>query len=117
MKYLVLLLDEGEMTPWDEQSPEQQQEVMDAHAAFDEVCAAREGVRIISAEALQGPDTATTLRTRGGELLVTDGPFAEATEQLGGFYLLEAPDLDTLVDVLRTLPPYDMEVRPVGEVG
>lgn len=115
MKYVVLLMSEGEMPPWEEQSPEQQQALMEMHYAFDEVCEARDGVRIISAEALQGADAATTVRTRGGEMVVSDGPYAEAVEHLGGFYLIEAPDLDTILELIRTLPPYDMEIRPVGE--
>jgi hypothetical protein len=56
---------------------------------------------------------ATTLRTRGGEMIVTDGPFAEAAEQIGGFYLLDAPDLDTVIELCRILPPYDIDIRPV----
>lgn len=117
MKYLVLLMSEGEMPPWEEQSPQQQESLMKLHYDFDAVCEARDGVTIISAEALGPADTATTVRTRGGEMSVSDGPYAEAVEHLGGFYLIEAPDLDTLIEVLRTLPPYDMEIRPVGEVG
>lgn len=115
MKYVVLLMGEGEMPPWDEQTPEQQESLMEMHAAFDAACEARDGVRIISAEAL---DTAgvTTVRTRGGEVTVTDGPYAEAVEHLGGFYLIETPDLDTLLELLPVLPPYDIEIRPVGEV-
>ena len=53
------------------------------------------------------------MRTRGGRVALTDGPYAEAVEGIGGFYLVEAPDLDVLLDLLRTLPPYDMQVSPV----
>ena len=73
----------------------------------------REGVEIVSAAALGPASTATTLRTRGGALAVTEGPYAEAIEGLGGFYLIEAPDLDTVLDLLQVLPAYDMQVQPV----
>ena len=46
-------------------------------------------------------------------MTLTDGPYAESVEQLGGFYLVEAPDLDVLVDLLRCLPAYDLQISPV----
>ena len=113
MKHFVLLANFGEMTPWEEQTPEQQEAEMAKHVAFDEACAERPGVEILSAEALGDGSVATTLRTRGGELTITDGPFAEAAEQIGGYYLLEAPDLDTVTDLCRLLPAYDIDIRPV----
>ena len=61
--------------------------------------------------------SATTLRPRGGELSITDGPFAEVAEHIGGYYLLEAPDLDRVVALCRTLPPYEIEIRPVLDVS
>ncbi|MDO5494894.1 MAG: YciI family protein [bacterium] len=116
MKYLILLMDEGDMTPWEEISAEEKEEVMAQHERFDQVCEELDGVRILSAEALQGPETATSVRTRGGEMTVSDGPYAEAVEHLGGFYLIEAPNFDTLLGALKTLPPYGMDIRLVGEV-
>lgn len=113
MKHFVLLANFGEMTPWEQQTAEQQEAEMAKHMAFDEACKARTDVEIISAEALGDGSMATTLRTRGGELTVTDGPFAEAAEQIGGYYLLEAPDLDTVTDLCRLLPAYDIDIRPV----
>ena len=62
--------------------------------AFDEACAARDGVELLAGEALADARDATTLRTRGGRLQMTDGPYAEVIEGMGGFYLVEAPDLD-----------------------
>jgi hypothetical protein len=56
---------------------------------------------------------ATTLRTRGSTLTVTDGPFAEAAEHIGGYYLIDAPDLDVVIELCRLLPAYDIDVRPV----
>lgn len=113
MKYFVLLAGYGEMPPWEELTEEEQAEGMAKHVAFDEACDARPGVEITSAEALEDGSTASTLRTRGGETTITDGPFAEAAEHIGGFYVLQAPDLDTVIDLCKVLPAYDIEVRPV----
>ena len=117
MKYFVLLAGYGEVPPFDELTEEEQQTAFAQFMAFDEACAAQSGVEIISGEALEDGSTATTLRTRGGDLTITDGPFAEATEQIGGFYLIEAPDLDTITDLCGTLPPYDIEIRPAIDMG
>jgi hypothetical protein len=113
MKYFVLLAGFGELPPWDELTTEQQEAQMAQLGAFDEACAARPGVEIVSAEALGDGSTATTLRTRGGETTITDGPFAEAAEQIGGYYLVDAPDLDSLIELCKVLPAYDIEIRPV----
>lgn len=117
MKYLILLAGDGDVGPWDQLSPEAQEATFAQFGAFDEACSERAGVEIMGGEALQEGATATTLRTRNGEMTITDGPFAEATEQIGGFYLLEAPDLDTVTDLCRILPDYDIEIRPVADVG
>lgn len=117
MKYFVLLAGNGELPDWRDLTPEQQEAGMAQHDQFGEACAAREGVEIVSGEALTDGSAATTLRTRGGELTITDGPFAEAAEQVGGFYVLEAPDLDTVIELCRILPAYDIEIRPVVDVG
>ena len=117
MKYLVLLIGDGELKPWPEHSEEEQAEVMRRFGAFDEACAAREGVEILAGEALRGPESATTLRTRGGRLQLTDGPYAEAVEGLGGFYLMQVPDLDVLVELLGILPAYDIQLSPVADVS
>ncbi|NLD77142.1 MAG: hypothetical protein GX643_10790 [Acidimicrobiales bacterium] len=105
------------MPLWDQLDAEEQEAGMAKHAEFDKECANRAGVEIVSAEALDDGSMATTLRTRGGEMTVTDGPFAEATEQIGGYYLLDAPDLDTVIDLCRMLPAYDIEIRPVPDMG
>ncbi|MAT05355.1 MAG: hypothetical protein CL424_09980 [Acidimicrobiaceae bacterium] len=113
MKYFVLLAGYGEMRTWDELTPEEQEAGIARHVAFGEACAARDGVEIVSAEALGDGSSATTLRTRGGQMTVTDGPFAEAAEHIGGYYLLDAPDLDTVIELCRILPAYDIDIRPV----
>ena len=113
MKYLMLLMSEGENPPWDEQSPEQQAAAMQQHDDFGQACAAHPEVNILAAEALDGAPT--TVRTRGGVQTVAEGPYAEAVEQLGGFYLIETPDLATLLELTALLPPYDLQLSPVGE--
>jgi len=70
----------------------------------------------LGGEALDDSTTATTVRVREGETLTTDGPFAETHEQLGGFYLVEAPDLDEAIAIAARLPGSwtgSVEVRPI----
>jgi hypothetical protein len=117
MKYFVLLANDGEMTPWDESTPEEIEAAMAKHGAFGEACEAHPAVEMLGGEALGNGSMATTLRTRGGESTVTDGPFAEAAEQIGGYYLLDAPDLDTVIELCRILPAYDIDIRPVLDVS
>ena len=117
VKYFVLLAGFGELPRWQALTAEEQDALMARHGAFDDACAARPDVEILSQEALGEGPTATTLRTRGGEMTVTDGPFAEAAEQIGGYYLLDAPDLDTVIELCRVLPAYDIDVRPVLDMS
>ena len=70
----------------------------------------------VAGEALQRIETATSLRSRGGKLSTTDGPFAETKEQLGGFYLIEARDLNEAMQIAARIPSVKtgtIEVRPV----
>lgn len=76
----------------------------------------RSSGRIVAAEALQRVHTATTVRVREGRVSVTDGPFAETKEQLAGFYLIDAKDLDEAIQLAAKIPPAregSIEVRPV----
>jgi hypothetical protein len=116
VKYLVLLIGDGEVKPWLDHTEEEQAATMERFGAFDEACAAREGVEILAGEALRGPESWTTLRTRSGRLELTDGPYAEVVEGMGGFYLMEVPDLDVLVELLGVLPAYDMQLTPVADM-
>lgn len=116
MKYLVMLIGDGDEKPWGDMSSDEQGELMQRFGDFDEACAAREGVQILGGEALDVPSSATVMRTRDGKVSLTEGPYAEALEGLGGFYLVEAPDLDTLVELLRALPRYDMQIIPTIDV-
>ncbi|HEX3701844.1 MAG TPA: YciI family protein [Vicinamibacterales bacterium] len=88
-----------------------------------ECLACGEGFRqsglLVAAEALQPIETAATVRVRHGQLSVTDGPFAETKEQLAGFYLIEARDLNDAIQAAARIPPAregSIEVRPVREL-
>lgn len=74
---------------------------------------------LVAAEALQPVGTAATVRVRNGKPSVTDGPFAETKEQLAGFYLIEARDLNEAIQVASRIPPAregSIEVRPVRQL-
>jgi hypothetical protein len=74
----------------------------------------------VAAQALQPIETATTVRVRGGKISATDGPFAETEEQLGGFLLIEARDLNDAIQVAAKIPLArrgSIEVRPIKEIN
>jgi hypothetical protein len=74
---------------------------------------------LIAAEALQPVESATTVRVRNGKVSITDGPFAETKEQLAGFYLVEARDLNDAILIAAKIPPAregSIEVRPVRDL-
>ena len=74
--------------------------------------------RLIHAQALQSATTASMVRVRGGKVLVSDGPFAETKEQIGGFFLIEAADFDEAVRIAASWPSArigSIEVRPIEE--
>ena len=80
----------------------------------------RERGVLLAAEALQPIETAATVRVRNGKVSVTDGPFAETKEQLAGFYLLDARDLNDAIQMAAKIPPAregSVEVRPVRELA
>jgi hypothetical protein len=95
------------------------------HAVPDRECAnCGQGLRergvLVAAEALEPTETATTVRVRNGKLVVTDGPFAETKEQLAGFYLVDAHDLNEAIQIASKIPPAregSVEVRPVRELN
>ena len=75
--------------------------------------------KCVASEALQPVATATTVRVRAGKLSVTDGPFAETKEQLAGFYLIEARDLNEAIQIAAKIPPAEVgciEVRPIRPI-
>ncbi len=112
MKYLCLIYDEekkvGAMSKGD------------ADAFMGEYFTFTEGIKksghYVAGEALQPIQTATTVRVRSGKLSTTDGPFAETKEQLGGFYMIEARDLNEAIQIAGKIPSArtgSVEVRPV----
>ena len=117
MKYLVLLVGDGAEKPWPEQTESEQVAAMAKFGEFDRACRDRDGVELLAGEALDDSAHATVMRTStDGRVSLTDGPYAEVIEGMGGFYLLEAPDLDVVVELLRVLPPYDIQIHPTVEV-
>ncbi len=100
---------------WDAMSPSEQESLMQECFAYDDVL--RQNGHFAGGEALQSVRTAKTLRWQGGKVLVTDGPFAETKEQLGGLLLLEARDMDHAVALMSKHPGVRLggpfEIRPV----
>ena len=90
----------------------------------DEDCVAydtaiRKSGHCLASEALQSVQTATTVRVRSGKTAITDGPFAETKEQLAGFYMIEAKDLNEAIEIAAKIPPArggSIEVRPVRPI-
>jgi hypothetical protein len=115
MKFVVLMAEE-DPEAWDRATQEYRDEVFERHRAFDR--AVRDRGEILGGEALAFPQEAVTLRpARGGERLVSEGPYAESAEQLGGFYLVDLDSRETVLDLARLLPDsYSVEVRPVIEI-
>lgn len=114
MKYMLTLYDNEDW--WSTSTQEEIATELEAHRAFAQYVHGQ-GMRILGGEALQASTTATTLRPDGDDVLVTDGPYAELKEHLGGFYIIEAPDLDGALDAARHCPlGSGIEVRPVWEI-
>jgi hypothetical protein len=118
MKYMLLIHQDSAATPgdpdaWDNLSEEQQQ------AVYAEYMAIGQDPRVTSGEQLQSPETATTVRVADGKTLTTDGPFVEIKEAIGGYFLLEADDLDAAIELASRVPAARMggavEVRPIVE--
>jgi hypothetical protein len=116
MRYLMsFIVEEGAM---ENASPEEMQESLERWAAFDDEAVARGAM--IACEPLEGSSVATTVDVReDGERIVTDGPFAESKEQLGGFCLLECENLDEALEWARKVPMRagSIEIRPVMDLS
>jgi hypothetical protein len=88
-------------------------------AILGEYLAIRQSPGVIGGDQLQPVETATTVRVQGGETLLTDGPFVDAKEHLGGYLLVEADDLDAALELAARIPAARMggaiEVRPILE--
>src|SRR3954451_3091554 len=112
MKFLAIIYNDE--SSYADSSPEQIGAIFQAHGEFGEAAGAA-GV-FVAGEGLQPVATATTLRVRDGERMLTDGPYAETKEQLGGYYLLECKDLDDALSWAARIPEAktgSIEVRPV----
>jgi hypothetical protein len=113
MKYLIQIYTGEAMSAWESLSEEQKDAV--SREYYD----IRAAPGVTAGEQLQPTSTATTVRVEDGRTLTTDGPFAETKEALGGYYLLEAKDLDAAIELASRVPAARMggavEVRPVVE--
>lgn len=115
MRYLALIYSEEKKMM--SATPEQMGAVMEAYYKFDGDLTGA-GAKL-GGEALQPTATATTVKVKDGQTVTTDGPFAETKEQLGGFYLIEAKDLDEAISWAAKIPDADggsVEVRPIMEI-
>jgi hypothetical protein len=111
MKYLCLIYDEEKKL--DSMSKEEGEKFMGEYFAFTDNL--RKSGQYVASEALHPVNTATTIRMRNGKLSTTDGPFAETKEQLGGFYLIDAKDLNDAIQVAAKIPSVrtgSIEIRP-----
>ena len=114
MKYMLLIHQGDTPTPgsdgWEDLSQDEQKAVYAAYQELNQTTGFTPGVQ------MRPPEAATTVRVEGGKTLTTDGPFAETKEGLGGFYLIEAPDLDAALALAAQCPGVrygSIEVRPV----
>jgi hypothetical protein len=102
---------------WEALSPDEQSASMEACFAYDDVL--RKNGHFVGGEALKSPRTARTLRWKKEQVVVTDGPYAETKEQLGGILILEAADMDEAVALMSRHPGVRLggpfEIRPADE--
>ena len=109
MKYMLLIY--GDEACWTDD--DRRECMLESMEIADEL--ERQG-KLISADPLHSVTTATSLRIRNGQKQITDGPFAETTEQLGGYYLIDVDDLDEAIAIAARLPPAKLgtvEIRPL----
>jgi len=111
MKYLMQIYQGEALEVWGQLSEEEQQAIAADYQALNQTPGVTPG------EWLAAPDTATTVRVQDGRTLTTDGPFAETKEALGGYFLLEADDLDAAIEIAARVPATRyggaVEVRPL----
>jgi hypothetical protein len=117
MKYILLIHQGDTPTPgseaWDQLSDDER------NAVYRDYGAINENPGVTPGQQMEPPEMATTVRVDGGETLTTDGPFAATKEALGGYFLLEADDLDAAIELAASVPAARMggavEVRPLVE--
>jgi hypothetical protein len=110
MKYLCLVYPKNELGP----TPQQTRDFLVFRSA------AREAGVYVDAGSLTPSDAATTLRSRNDQIVLTDGPFAEIKEHVGGYVLFECPDLDSALEWAARIPGVvdgAVEIRPLRELG
>lgn len=116
MKYLLMICNDEKA--WEALPAAEQERIVSEHfVLIDDL---RRRGQYVAGEALQSVATATTVRVQRGKLVTTDGPFAETKEQLGGFYLVEARDLNEAIQIAGRIPMPGfgcVEVRPVIDFG
>ena len=112
MRYLCLIYENEKQ--WEAMPQAESEAIMGEYFTFTD--AIRNNGKLVAGEALQPTPTATTVRVRNGKISTTDGPFVETKEQLGGFYLIEAKDLNEAIQTAAKIPGArfgGVEVRPV----
>ncbi len=116
MKYACLgYMDEKK---WEQMSESERNAFVDECFAYDEVL--RKNGHFAGGEALQGPRSAATLRYRNGRVSITDGPYAETKEQIGGIMILEARDLNHAIQLMSKHPGVrggPFEIRPIADLS
>lgn len=113
MKYMLLIHDSEKV--WSTLSQDEQQQIMADYRRFSEEIKATG--QYLAGSQLQPTSAATSVRVRNGKRVVTDGPFAETREQLGGYYLVDAKDLDEAIGLAERLPSARLgtiEIRPLA---
>ena len=111
MQYMLMIYEDERIYGPEKKGP-LLEEIVPKHMAF----AKELGARRIGGAGLKGTSTATTIRTSSGQKTVHDGPFAETKEQLGGFYLIDVPDLDAAIAIAKKIPMAKdgaVEIRPL----
>jgi len=113
VKYLLQNYPGSSAESFEQLSADEQQAIVDEYLAL------RQSPGIVSGEQLQPVETATTVRVQDGEMLLTDGPFVDAKEHVGGFIVVEVDDLDAALEIAARVPAARMggavEVRPLVE--
>ena len=112
MKYILLIY--SKETDWTGLSQQEKGEMYQQYMSFTD--SIKKSGHYIAGDGLEPTATATTVRVRNGKPVTTDGPFAETREQLGGYYMIEAKDLDEAADIATRIPGAaygSVEVRPV----
>jgi hypothetical protein len=112
VKYMLLIY--ANTSQWDNRTDDEREAITQEYMAI-----AMDQSVTVHSEQLQPGETATTVKVQDGSTLTTDGPFIETKEELGGYYLIDVPDLDAAIEVAAKLPAARMgggiEVRPVVE--